>query len=251
MVALVSERFVQRYLGTQAGPGATVRIPRVKERPLGLATDAFEIVGVVADTNGGNWREPMPEIYLPHSLAGLSDCLLVRVSAGNPMAVLPAVRAAVRDLDKDQPIMDPAPLDQLVARFVMAGPRFNLLLFGVFAALGLVLALIGIYGVMSNFVAQREQEIGVRMALGASTGGVMRWVLRSSAVLIGIGLLAGMVGAALSSRALTSIVWNAATLDWPGLGVVSALMTGAGLAAAAIPARRAARTDPVNVLRQE
>ncbi len=251
MNGLVSERFAQRYFPGRDAIGGLVRVPRMKTRPFSLASDAFQIVGIVADTTGGSLRNPTPELYVPHSVSGLADYLVVRIAAGEPMSALPHVRAAMREIAKDQPILEPFPVDAQVARLILASPRFNVILFGVFAGLGLLLALIGIYGVMSNSVARRTQEIGVRMALGATLGDVVRWVLWAGARLIAIGLAIGLSAAALASSVLKSIVWNISPLDPIAFASVAILLTAAGLLAAWIPAKRAAGIDPLSALRQE
>src|SRR5204863_5033 len=137
-VAVVSETFVQRYLGAGVVLGATFRAPRLSEPPFSMPSDVFEIVGVVADTRGAFTGEVRPEAYIPFTLAGgpPNFAVVARSKSGDATALLSALRAGVAAADKDQPVMDAEPVDRFIARFVSAGPKFNVVLFGVFGALG-------------------------------------------------------------------------------------------------------------------
>ena len=132
-----------------------------------------------------------------------------------------------------------------------AGPRFNLLLFTVFAVLGLTLALFGVYGVVANSVSQRTREIGIRIAMGANARQVIGMVLRGGAKLLGIGIALGLAGSLASVRVLSGLVRNVSTFDTYSFVAVTALLFGAGLLASFVPARRAARVDPVTALRND
>jgi len=134
---------------------------------------------------------------------------------------------------------------------VYAGPRFNLLLFTVFAVLGLTLALFGVYGVVANSVSQRTREIGIRIAMGANARQVIGMVLRGGAKLLGIGIALGLAGSLASVRVLSGLVRNVSTFDTYSFVAVTALLFGAGLLASFVPARRAARVDPVTALRSD
>jgi putative ABC transport system permease protein len=132
-----------------------------------------------------------------------------------------------------------------------AEPRFNLLLFSVFAGLGLILALLGIYGVISHTVAQQTREIGIRIALGADFSQVIGMVLRVGAKLLGIGIAVGLVASLASVKVLSGLVRNVSTFDPYSFAIVTALLLAAGLFASFWPARRAARVDPLTALRIE
>lgn len=178
-VAVVNRSFVERYIKGRSPIGNVVRIPRLLAPPFRLADNSFQIVGVVNDVANNIMREQtMPEIYVPFTLAGLSDVLVVSTELP-PMALASAVRQQVYSIDKDQPVMEVMPLEKVLDRWVYAGPRFNLVLFSVFAFLGLTLAAIGVYGVISHLVTQQTQEIGLRLALGASFRDVAGMVLAS------------------------------------------------------------------------
>jgi ABC-type antimicrobial peptide transport system permease subunit len=142
-------------------------------------------------------------------------------------------------------------METLLAEYVYARPRFNLLLFAVFAALGLTLALFGIYGVISNSVAQQTREIGIRIALGASLRQVVGMVLWAGAKLLGMGIMVGLAGSLASVKVLSGLVRNVSTFDPYSFAGVTLVLFAAGLFASYWPARRAARVDPVTALRDE
>src|SRR6516162_8240165 len=162
-----------------------------------------------------------------------------------------AVRAQVYAIDKDQPGTEVKTEQRLLQDFVYARPRFNLFLFSIFAALGLILALLGVYGVVSSAISQRTQEIGIRMALGATFREVVVMVLTSGAKLVGAGVVLGLIGSLLSVRVLAQQVWNLSTFDPYSFVAVSMLVLIAGLLACFVPARTAARVDPISALRHE
>jgi ABC-type antimicrobial peptide transport system permease subunit len=142
-------------------------------------------------------------------------------------------------------------LDTLLKEEEYSTPRFNLALFSVFAAVGLALAIVGVYGVMSHAVAQQRHEIGVRMALGAGTGTIARMVLSSGSRLLLVGIAVGLVGSVATTRLLARQVWNVSPFDPLAFGAVSLILLVAGLQACFWPARRASRIDPIIALRQD
>ncbi len=248
-VALVSERFVHRFFENGSALGQVLSIPALKQPPVSLADDRMEIVGVVADTAGGGLEDQRPELYIPHTLAGVSDCLTVLSAAADPFSALPAVRAAVHSIDSDQPISDIRTLEQRIGQQLLSSRRFNAILFGVFACLGLALAAVGIYGVMANSVSRRTNEIGVRMAMGAAQGDIYRLVLGEGARLLFDGVALGSLAAIASSRLLAQLVWRARVFDPLTIGAVALLLATVGAAACWLPARRGARIHPISALR--
>ena len=154
-------------------------------------------------------------------------------------------------MDKQQPVTDVRTIDRVLREGIYAGPRFNLALFSVFAALGLTLAVIGVYGVMSSAVAQQTQEIGVRMALGASPGNISGMVVRRGLWLLLAGIAVGLGGSLLAARLLIAQLYQVSAFDPLTFGAVSAILLLAGLQACIWPARRAARIDPIIALRQD
>jgi ABC-type antimicrobial peptide transport system permease subunit len=157
----------------------------------------------------------------------------------------------IHSRDPDQPVTEVRTLANALDDFVYAGPRFNVVLLSIFAGLGLLLAVVGVYGVMSNMVAQQTREIGVRMALGANPTSVAAMVVKSGGVLLVAGVVIGLVGSVFTSRLLSRQIWSVSTVDPISLAVVALVLLAAGLQACAWPAWRAARTEPTVVLRQE
>jgi putative ABC transport system permease protein len=250
-LALVNQSFVRSRLDGSQPLGRVVRIPRLRQPPFGVEDDSFEIVGVVKDTlNRGLRDEVMPEVYLPFTLTGWAD-RIVALTHADPAGITKAVLNQVYAVDKDQPVTDLRTIDRVLQEGVYAGPRFNLALFSVFAVLGLTLAVIGVYGVMSSSVAQQTHEIGVRMALGASPGKISGMVVKRGLWLLVAGIALGLAGSFLTMRLLSGQVWNVSTFDPITFGAVSLILLVAGLQACFWPARRAARIDPIAALRQE
>lgn len=161
------------------------------------------------------------------------------------------MKAQVFAVDPGQPVMEEKPLEALLAEDAYAQPRFNLLLFAIFAALGLALALSGIYGVVSHAVEQQTREIGIRVALGASPSRVIAAVMGLSARLLAVGVGVGLAGSLASARLLKSLVHNVSPLDPYSFFAMTALLFSAGLFAAFWPALRITRVDPVKALREE
>jgi putative ABC transport system permease protein len=219
--------------------------------PINVTDNSFQIVGIVKDTiNQVATHETIPEIYLPYTVAGMADRVYV-LSKTPPESLDKAVREQVYAVDRGQPVTEVKTLERLLGEYVYSRPRFNLLLFSVFAALGLTLALFGVYGVISNTVAQRTREIGIRLALGASVRQVITMVMSVGAKLVAAGVVIGLIGSVASVRVLSGLVRNVSTLDPYSFVAVTGLLFAAGLFASFWPARRAARVDPVTALRNE
>jgi putative ABC transport system permease protein len=250
-IALVNQAFVRQYLSARDSLGRHVTIPFLRTPPFNLTDASFQIVGVVRDTiNNAPEQQAMPELYIPYTVTGAADELAI-LAKGRPDALIGAVRAQVYGIDKDQPVTDVKTIETMLNEWVYSRPRFNLLLFSIFAALGLSLALLGIYGVISSSVAQRTHEIGIRMALGATFARVIRMVLASGMRLVGAGVVLGLVLSVLSVRVLARQVWRLSTFDPFSFAAVSLLVVAAGLLACFWPARAAARIDPMSALREE
>jgi putative ABC transport system permease protein len=174
---------------------------------------------------------------------------VVRTS-GDPAALGKAVTQVVHSLDPNQPVSDIQTMDQMLVRSVST-QRFQTVLLGVFAALALALAVVGIYGVISYSVAQRTNEFGIRMALGAGRGDVLRLVLRQGGGILLGGLALGLAGALALTRTIAGLLFEVKPSDPLTFAAVAVLLTGVGLAAIAAPARRATRVDPLTALRYE
>jgi putative ABC transport system permease protein len=252
-VALVNERFVRmRLSGAGAAPlGRSVRIPRLTQPPFSVRDATFQIVGVVHDALNAGLADPVvPEIYVPFTTTGASNLLVVRTH-GDPAGVTRAVIGQVYAVDSGQPVTGVMTLDALLRQQAYATPRFNLILLSVFAAIGLVLAIVGVYGVMASAVAQEKQEIGIRMALGATAGTIAGMVLLRGSRLLLAGVALGLAGSVAAGRMLAQQIWRVAAFDPIAFTIVAAMLLTAGLLACAWPALRAARIDPIAGLRQE
>jgi putative ABC transport system permease protein len=179
-----------------------------------------------------------------------SNVLLVRVKSGNPLALVPAIKRELQALDPDQAFADISTMENNIAKS-LGSRRMMMSLLGAFAGIALLLASVGLYGVMALTVTQRTRELGIRFALGASRGDVLRLVLSQGAVLVGLGLAAGSLGAFVTSRALRSVLYDVAALDIAAMiGAMLALSLVAFIACF-LPARRASLVDPIEALRME
>jgi predicted permease len=213
----------------------------------------FSIVGVVrGERNRGLEVEPEAEVYLPYSQQPsfyVPRTLVARTSV-DPKSLLSAIRHQVELLDKDQPISEVRTMDERVA-LAQAGHRFPAILVGLFGALALVLAAVGIYGVMSYSVGQRLHELGIRMALGAQRTDVLRLVVGEGLPLILMGLSAGLAAAFGLTRLMSSMLYGVRPTDLATFAAVSLVLAGVAVLASYIPARRAATVDPMVALRYE
>jgi putative ABC transport system permease protein len=213
----------------------------------------YTIVGVVGDVKQMSLAlNEADAVYTPAAQWRFADrvrSLVVR-ARGNAAALAPAVRQAIWSVDKDQPIQRVATFDELLAASA-AERRFALLIFETFALAALVLATAGLYGVLSGAVAERTREIGVRTALGASRGSILALVMRQGLTLTGIGMAAGLAGAAAASQTLATLLFGISRLDPITYGGVTTLLIAAAAVACAVPAWRAARVDPAITLRAD
>ena len=229
--------------------GKPVDEPNVLEAP-GITSDVT-VVGVIGDIkNNGLDDAARPTAYLPYTLFGPPDRQLAVRTAGDPMTVLNAVRLKARALDKNLVLAHPVTLDEVLGEETEQ-PRFNMTLFSGFAFLGLALAAIGIYSVISYNVAQRVHEIGVRMALGAKRGDILKLVFLMVARLASLGLAIGLCGSIALERIVRSQLDAKASFGAAPLVLVVIVMAGVAVLAAWLPARRAGNLDPVTALRHE
>jgi predicted permease len=210
------------------------------------------VVGIVGDIRqGGPEVPPRHEAYVPLAQRQIISGTLVLRTAGDPAAVLPAVKAAIWSVNRDQVIYtDRTTLDAYMDGLI-AQRRFNMALLALFGTLGLVISAVGIYGVMAYTVSQRTREIGVRMALGATRGAVVRMVLGNAGILVASGLAIGAVAAWYLSAAARSFLFQLDAKDPRAFAGAVACLTLAALVACALPARRAASVDPVTALRAD
>ncbi|HTZ90540.1 MAG TPA: ABC transporter permease [Alloacidobacterium sp.] len=218
--------------------------------PSGNNSDLV-IVGVIGDTkNGGLADATRPAVYLPYTMIAPPDRQIAVRTAGQPLAILNVVREKVRELDKDTALGRPVTLDEVLGEEAQQ-PRFNMALFSGFAVLGLTLAAIGIYSVISYNVTQRVHEIGVRMALGAKRSDILRLVLLMVARVAGLGLVIGLCGSILLERIVRFQIFAKTSFDFVSLAAVVLALSAVALLAGWMPAFRAGNLDPVTALRHE
>jgi putative ABC transport system permease protein len=250
MSVVINETMAERYWPGQDALGRRFHMS-TGDQPW------LTIVGIVRNVrHNAVVEEPRAEMYLPHAqlpreigYAPRSMTLVLRTET-DPRAVVGALRETVRGLDRNLPIFDIRTMEDVTAAAV-AQPRFTALLLGLFAGLALMLAAIGIYGTISLLVAERAQEIGIRMALGAGRRSILGWILRQGMILAGAGIAIGVAGALLLTRLLATLVYGVGTLDPLTFAMVPAFLSVVALAACVTPARRAASVDPVVALRRD
>jgi putative ABC transport system permease protein len=242
-VAIVNESFARRYFPNESCLGR-----RVSSWVHGK--DWLSIVGVVGDVRDEVEKEPNPEIFLPYLQDGEPSMTLFVRTAGNPRLWEGAVRTQVANVDKDQPAHDFATLQEVEAAS-HTSRRVNLLLLSAFAGLGLILASVGIYGVVSYSVSHRTHEIGVRMALGAGRAGILKLVIGQGLYLALIGIAIGLAASLAMTRVLQNMLFGIKPTDPATFFAVGLLLSGVALLACYIPARRATKVDPIVALRYE
>ncbi|HMZ17251.1 MAG TPA: ABC transporter permease [Blastocatellia bacterium] len=247
-VIIVNEAFAQKHfpgenpLGKHLKPGIS----------LGEEKKWYEIVGIVRNVKHRQslGHDYEPEYFMPHSQMAFSSLNLVVRTKNDPRTLAGAIQREVSSLDKDVPIYHVKTLEQYLGAAV-SQPKFNALLLSLFAGLALALTAIGLYGVMAYSVAQRTQEIGVRIALGAGTGDVLKMVLRHGLTLTAIGLAVGLSAAFALTRLLSAMLYGVTATDPLTFAVIALLLTGVALPACYFPARRATKVDPMIALRYE
>ncbi len=250
-VAVVNEQFVHDYMSGKDPIGQVLNIPQVIPGVQKFGPpQQWVIVGVVHDVRGGAFQQQFDEIDVSfYQLPWPGVNIAVR-TAGDPAAMTKTAAAAVHAVDPTLALDHAATLDQ-IRKDDLSGDRFGLLLYAAFAAIALLLATVGIYGVMAFAVGQRTHEIGVRMALGAGRNHVVMMVLREALILACAGLAIGIGGAYLVGRAMQSTLFGIGSIDFSALAAVSAILLIASLLASYIPARRASQVDPMRALRIE
>jgi len=248
-IAVVNETFAARYFAGQTALGKIVRIERLKNPPFNVSNVQFEIAGIVEDAiHELHNNDPRAEIYIPYSIAGVADMLIVHTSA-DPLRMAPHIRRQVYQLDGSQFVDDVFSLEGLMDRFVYSRGRFHVWLMGMFAVLGLSLAVIGVYGLLTQLVSTQRQEFGVRMAVGAEFGDIVGLVLRRGVRLMAAGLLIGVAVTLILLKRFGIQLGVTDPFDAGSLAGACVVLFVAGIIACLIPAIRAGRTDPVQALR--
>jgi putative ABC transport system permease protein len=246
-VVVISETMARRFwpgedpLGKRLTPGSP-------ESP----DDWLTVIGVVKDVRQFELgADPKPQMYLTYTQADFFAPRHLVVSTDvEPLGLAAAVRGTVWEIDKDQPVSNISTMEDVLSESI-ARQRFSMLLLGIFATVALVLAAVGIYGVMSYSVAQRTREIGIRMALGAQRSDVLKLAVGQGLKLVSIGVLIGLAGAFILTRVMSSLLFGVSATDPPTLITISLVLISVAVLASYIPARRATKVDPLVALRYE
>jgi putative ABC transport system permease protein len=250
-VAMVNEKFVdkffkgkdplqQRLMVEELIPGVTKLGPAVP----------WQIVGVFHNVRAGGFRDDFPEIEIPFAQIPWPSATIGVHTGGDPAAMMKSIAAAVHSVDPQIALAEPRTLEA-VKSLMLSDDRFTMTLYFCFAIVALLLAGVGIYGVMAFTVAQRVHEIGLRMALGASRGNVVRLILKEAMVLAFLGLGIGLVGAFFVGRAMHSSLYGVGSIDYGAIAGVALVLLSASLVASWLPARRAASVEPMKALRAD
>jgi putative ABC transport system permease protein len=245
-VVIINKNLAAKFFPDTNPIGQRIQIfpdPHRWREIVGVAGDV-KLVGLDADVNPAIY---VPLIQNPYPNA-LRNVFLVARTTGNPKTLLPGIRASVRSLDKDVPISQIQTMEEIVSNS-LAQRRLSMSLLVIFAALAALLAAVGIYGVMAYIVAQRTHEIGIRMAMGARAGDVLRMVLRDGAKLALIGVVIGLAAAFALTRVMSSLLYGVSAVDPITFVGISVLLAFVALLASYLPARRAAQVDPLVALR--
>jgi putative ABC transport system permease protein len=257
-VAIVNEAFVKRFFGGAAGRaiGARAQLgatPGPTDGPDGAPQ--IEIVGVVGDTKQAFEAALQPTMFVPYEqhpieiLGGMyRNMSIVLKTTGDPLAIAGGLRAAMREVDRDQPLVRVRTMEEAMSESV-AQPRLRTTLLALFSGVALALSLIGVYGVMAYAVSERTHELGVRIALGATPQDIRALVTRQGGRLAAVGIAIGIAGAAVTSRGLGALLFGVSATDPATYAIAAAALVAAGIAAAYLPARRASRIDPVVLLK--
>ncbi|HKG58790.1 MAG TPA: ABC transporter permease [Pyrinomonadaceae bacterium] len=244
---VISETMARRYWPGEDAVGKRIALGRIRSQE-----DWFQVVGIVKDVRQFELNaEPKPQMYLSYRQAGFFDSrdLVVKTDV-DPASMAATVRKTVWEIDKDQPVSNIQTMEEILADSI-ARQRFSMLLLAIFAAVALVLAGVGIYGVMSYSVAQRTHEIGIRMALGAQTGAVLKLAVGYGMKLVLAGLVIGLIAAFALTRVMSTLLFGVTATDPATFTLISLLLIAVAALASYVPARRATRVNPIIALRYE
>ncbi|MGE0362404.1 MAG: ABC transporter permease [Vicinamibacterales bacterium] len=238
--SVINQTMARRYFPDRSPLGQIIQNPHGKS----------EVVGVVGDVrNQGLESEPKKQVYLPMRQSPSAGMALVARADRDPGALAGTIQRIIWDVDPQQPIYELSTVDQILARAVFL-PRLSTTLLALFALAALLLAALGIYGVLSYSVSERTKEIGLRLALGASGGDTVALVMRRSVALVATGGLVGLVAAVLLARSLAGVLYGVGPFDLPSFAAAAAVLLAAGVIASLLPALRTARVDPMVALRE-
>src|SRR5437867_6271025 len=244
-VVVVSESAARHYWGTDDPIGKRLRMGRNLERTV-------SVVGVVPDTRYRDLRDALASVYFPlrQPFFPYTPTNLAIRTSGPPAELVPTIRRVISETEPGVALVNAAPFETFLEG-PLAQPRLNALLLAVFAAAAVVLAAVGLFGVMATMVRQRMRELGVRLALGATAQDLRRMVMRRGLTIAGVGSVLGLCGALLANRLLVAMLYNVSPTDAVTLTLVTAALLGVAALASVIPARSSTRIDPVVALRYE
>jgi putative ABC transport system permease protein len=246
-VVVISETMARRFWPGEDAVGRRIAVGRIRS-----PADWVQVIGVAKDVRQFELNaEPKPQMYLTHRQFGFFDLrdLVVKTDV-DPASLAATVRKAVWEIDKDQPVSNIQTMEQILADSI-ARQRFSMMLLAIFAAVALVLAAVGIYGVMSYSVAQRTHEIGIRMALGAQTGAVLKLAVGYGMKLVMAGIVIGLIAAFALTRVMSTLLFGVTATDPTTFALISLLLIAVAVLASYLPARRATRVNPIIALRYE
>jgi putative ABC transport system permease protein len=246
-VAVIDEEFARRHWPNEEAVGKRIRIGGDDPQ-----NPVLEVIGVVGRVKMDSLNQNSDRVqgYFPFNQVPQGGMTVVIKGASDPNQLISSIRGAVKEIDPDQPIYSPRTMDEIRAESV-AGERLNLTLLSLFAGIALVLAIVGIYGVMSYSVTQRTHEIGIRMAIGARPVDVFKMILGHGMKLALIGVAVGLVAAFLLTRLMATMLFGVEPTDATTFGAISILLVTVALLACYLPGRRATKVEPTISLRYE
>jgi putative ABC transport system permease protein len=251
-VIVVNQTLVRNFFGKEDPIGKSIKFNLLDTVPETPKDAYFEIIGVVADAkNRGPQESPQPEAFMPYSISGTFERGVLVRTAVEPMSMLLNVRREIWSVDRGVALTFTGTLEGYLQQFSYSQPQFGLILFGVFATIGLALVAIGVFSVMAYSVSLQTHEIGIRMALGAQQSAVLNMILRKGLVIIAIGIVIGELASLLLTRVIKSQIWGVSAHDPGTFGAVLAVLIAVGISACLVPARRATQVDPLVALRYE
>jgi ABC-type antimicrobial peptide transport system permease subunit len=247
-VIVVNEALVRKYYRGEDPLGKPIYLGSPENRLFNEAP----IVGVVSDTrDAGLGSDPLPTVYIPLAVMPTWNAFsYVLRTQQDPAALVSTARGVIRELDPSLPIRNVQTMEEVLSTAV-APARWSTTLLGVFAGVALVIAVLGVFGVLSFIVTQRTRELGIRIALGAAPSQVRRLVVARGVMLVLVGIALGIAGAIALTRFMGSLLYGVTATDPLTYGLVAALLVSAALVASYLPARRATRVDPILALRAE
>jgi putative ABC transport system permease protein len=252
LVVVINQMLARHFFGEEDPVGQKIKLNELDRAPETPRDAYFEIVGVVADAKNQGLREPaLPESFIPYSVSNFGHQGIMVRTAGNPLAMVNSVSRAVWAVDPDVALTQTGSIPTFLKDYAYAQPRFGLIVLGVFAAIGLVLVIIGVFSVMAYSVSLQTHEVGIRMALGAQQSSVLRMVLGRGLRLIAVGIILGELANITLTRLIASQIWGVSARDPLTLCAIAAVIGAAGLLACLFPARKATQVDPLIALRHE